>query len=167
MTVEWWLFRQSNKVTLCLFFWPGSHKVQKVLDLVSQVTSAGCCYTGCNDCHVMHEGNFNQHGRQNKCFKKYISADHGFVEAYHFFVLQLDVSFGSILNLILWQRCAYNPVRFGHKNHVVRVRKTCVWFKTPVLITTNTAGDVMTSCQRNLAIKHGGTLSQGLLDCIQ
>lgn len=46
---------------------------------------------------------------------------------------------------MLQQYCAYSPIKFRHRKHLVRVRKrSSFWFKIPVSVTTDKAGDVLT-----------------------
>lgn len=59
-------------------------------------------------------------------------------------VLQLHVSWGQVFYFVLWQCCVNALVRFRYKTHLVRVRKTQFsWVEIPLVVVTNTAGDLL------------------------
>ena len=63
---------------------------------------------------------------QNKCWLSTILQNHR-EKTWHFFTFQLCFHLGTFFqNVILSQCwCTYPPIRFRHKSHLVRVKRTC------------------------------------------
>ena len=93
--------------------------------------------------------------------RKYVSANHRFAECV--FTLQLYFSLCSVLKFIPWQLCAYAPVRFRHKKHLVRVRKGSYFCLKYLLLSPRTAGNslqVFFRISNGLTLTNVGTQSQ-------
>ena len=74
----------------------------------------------------------------------YVSTNYRHVETLHFFIFQLDISLGSIINLLCF-------VCLGLDTKTTWLR---CWFKVPVLAVTNTGGDVPTASQNYVFCCH-------------